>query len=88
MMLHDLRKITYLQPARNGNLTTRRTLKSADQLQYRRFSRTILSHKAYLVTLADMKIDLIQQGEAPISYGKIVNRYHILFSAQQNAEFI
>ena len=41
-----------------------------------------------MTAFADMKIDLIQQGEASISYGKIVNRYHILFSAQQNAEFI
>ena len=94
-MLHDLRKITYLHIIRNSNLSVCRTLKATYEFQNRRLSCSVLSYKADLVILADMKIDVIQQDKAAIGHCKTVYRYHILFFncfytlfTNQNTEFV
>ena len=96
MMLHDLRKISYLHIIRNSNLTGCRVLKSTDKLKNGGLSGTILSDKAYLVVLADVEIDLIQQSKATVCNSQIVNRYHkslyfnalFLITTYKDAKFI
>ena len=59
-------------------------------------SGTILSDKAYLVVLADVEIDLIQQSKATVCNSQIVNRYHkslyfnalFLITTYKDAKFI
>ena len=75
-MLHNLRKISDLHTVRYSDFSGSRTLETAYKLQNRRLTGTILTHKTYLITLADMKIDLIQQGETSVSNCKIIYRYH------------
>ena len=63
---------------------------AAYKLKDRRLAGSVLADKTDLVTLADMEIYIIQQGEATIGYGETVDRYHIrykLFSMIEERDF-
>ena len=66
MMLHNLRKVTDLHSVRHGNLAICGTLQSANELKNGGLSSTILTHKSDLITLADMKVYIIQKSEAAV----------------------
>ena len=69
-MLHYLGQVAYFQVAGHGNLAPGRGLKAADELKYGRFAGSVLPDKAYLVRLADVETDVVQQGEASVGDGK------------------
>ena len=70
VVLHYLGQVTYFQVAGHGNLAPGRGLKAADELEYGRFPGSVLPDKAYLVRLADVETDVVQQGEASVGDGK------------------
>ena len=75
-MLHNLRQIADPYPARYSDLSTRRRLDTAYQLKDCLLSSSILAYKTDLVTLTDMKVNLIQQGETTICDSQIIDGNH------------
>ena len=76
MVLHNLGEVADghsagdLHFARGGRLLT------ANQFEQGRFARTVLAHQTNLVILTDVKIDVVQQGEASEGDGERVYRDH------------
>ena len=72
-MLHQRGKVAYAQGVGLVDLPGSGKLLAADDLEYGGFARAVLADKTYLVSLADMEIDLVQQDKPAVGDGDIVN---------------
>ena len=46
------------------------------ELEYRTLTRTVLTHKGYMLPVTDVEADVVQEGEASEGYCYIIYRYH------------
>ena len=76
MVFHYLGKISYAKVGRLVHGAGCGTLEPVYQLHYRGFSRAVLPDKTYLVTFADVEVQIVQKGETSICYCKPINGYH------------
>ena len=72
MVRHDLRQVADSYVARLVNRTRCWKIFAYYKLHYGRLSRPVLTNEAYFVIVADVEIDIVQQGEIPVGYSKSV----------------
>ena len=69
---HRLGQIANRAFAVDGHGTRRRLLFTGDDAQQRGFARAVLAHQADTVLGIDEERDIVEEGPAPVAYGKIV----------------
>ena len=69
---HRLGQIANRAFAVDGHGTRRRLLFPGDDAQQRGFARAVLAHQADTVLGIDEERDIVEEGPAPVAYGKIV----------------
>ncbi len=73
VMLHDLGQIADLEVRGHFDVARSRRLLPDDQLHQRGLAGTVLPHETHLVGLADVEIDVVQQGEPAVRHGDVID---------------
>ena len=73
---HYLGQVAYGLLLRLHDGAGSRTLHTGYELEYRTLARTVLAHEGYMLPVADVETDVVQEGEASEGYCEIIYRYH------------